>query len=86
MQRMKARTATAGLNQFRRLAIISSFVVFPFIILEFINMGPFPDFARSFLTALAAGLSVVALVLIAYAWVGIVVDQMPCFLGRPNCD
>jgi hypothetical protein len=29
---------------------------------------------------------IVVLVLIGYAWVGIVVDQMPCFLGRPNCD
>ena len=118
MHRMKARTATAGRNHFRRPAIISSFLVFPFIILESIKMGPFPDFARSFpiplfallwllacsfvsiltlmmrdestevkrIPALAAGLGVVVLVLIAYAWVGIVVDQMPCFLGRPNCD
>lgn len=23
---------------------------------------------------------------IASAWVGIVVDQMPCFLGVQNCD
>ena len=31
-------------------------------------------------------LGIVVLIFIAYAWVGIVVDQMPCFLGRPNCD
>ena len=26
------------------------------------------------------------LIMIAWAWVGLVVDQMPCFLGVPNCD
>jgi len=26
------------------------------------------------------------LLLIAAAWVGLVRDQMPCFLGVPNCD
>ena len=26
------------------------------------------------------------LMLIAWLWVGLVVDQMPCFLGVPNCD
>jgi hypothetical protein len=26
------------------------------------------------------------LVLIAWFWVGLVDDQMPCFLGVPNCD
>jgi hypothetical protein len=31
-------------------------------------------------------LRVVSLVLIASLWVGIVLDQMPCFLGIPNCD
>ena len=29
---------------------------------------------------------VVLLVLIAWLWVSVVVDQMPCFLGVPNCD
>jgi hypothetical protein len=24
--------------------------------------------------------------LIAWLWLGLVVDQMPCFLGVPNCD
>ena len=118
MRSMEARTAAAAPNHFRRSAIISSFLVLPFIILEFVRTGPFPDFARSFpiplfallwllafsfvsiltrmtrddsaqvkrIPALAAGLGVVVLVLIALAWVGIVVDQMPCFLGRPNCD
>lgn len=29
---------------------------------------------------------VVLLVLIALAWASWVIDQMPCFLGVPNCD
>jgi hypothetical protein len=33
-----------------------------------------------------AGLGFVVLALIAFAWVGIVIDQMPCFLGVQNCD
>lgn len=28
----------------------------------------------------------VLLMLIAWFWVSLVVDQMPCFLGVPNCD
>jgi hypothetical protein len=29
---------------------------------------------------------VVARVLAAVGWAGIIGDQMPCFLGAPNCD
>jgi hypothetical protein len=29
---------------------------------------------------------VILLVLIAWLWVGIIIDQMPCFLGVPLCD
>ncbi len=29
---------------------------------------------------------VVFLVLIAWVWIGVVKDQMPCFCGIPNCD
>lgn len=29
---------------------------------------------------------VVVLVLVAWLWTGILIDQMPCFLGVPNCD
>ena len=29
---------------------------------------------------------VVFLVLIAWLWVGMIIDQMPCFLGVPRCD
>jgi hypothetical protein len=31
-------------------------------------------------------LRVVCLALIAWMWMGILIDQMPCFLGVPNCD
>lgn len=31
-------------------------------------------------------LKVGALIFIAWMWVSIVIDQMPCFLGVPNCD
>ena len=31
-------------------------------------------------------ISVVFLVLIALMWTTLIVDQMPCFLGVPNCD
>lgn len=30
--------------------------------------------------------SIIFLILIAFVWVSIVADQMPCFLGVPNCD
>lgn len=29
---------------------------------------------------------VAVLGLIVYVWVALVADQMPCFLGQPNCD
>ena len=31
-------------------------------------------------------LRVVVLVLVAWMWTGLLIDQMPCFLGVPNCD
>jgi len=31
-------------------------------------------------------LRVVVLILIAWLWAGALIDQMPCFLGVPNCD
>jgi hypothetical protein len=31
-------------------------------------------------------LSIIFLALIAFVWGSIVADQMPCFLGVPNCD
>jgi hypothetical protein len=36
----------------------------------------------------AVSLAVRALAAIALAWMGVagIVDQMPCFLGVPNCD
>ena len=29
---------------------------------------------------------VIFLALLAWMWLGILIDQMPCFLGVPNCD
>ncbi len=29
---------------------------------------------------------IIILVLIAWLWIGVLLDQMPCFLGVPNCD
>ena len=29
---------------------------------------------------------IVMLMLIAWMWMSVVIDQMPCFLGVPNCD
>lgn len=31
-------------------------------------------------------ISVVLMIFIAVVWIGAVMDQMPCFLGVPNCD
>ena len=31
-------------------------------------------------------LRVVVLVILAWVWGGILIDQLPCFLGVPNCD
>jgi len=48
---------------------------------------------RSLRTSAGRGASVVRLmprvvlvILIAWLWVDLVADQMPCFLGVPNCD
>ena len=31
-------------------------------------------------------LSVALLIFIAWMWAGLILDQLPCFLGVPNCD
>jgi drug/metabolite transporter (DMT)-like permease len=28
----------------------------------------------------------ILLILIAFIWIDVIIDQMPCFLGLPNCD
>lgn len=38
--------------------------------------------APNFMLVLKGG----ALIFIAWMWVSLIVDQMPCFLGVPNCD
>ena len=43
------------------------------------SQGGAPSSVRRLLTA-------VCLIVIAWFWGAIVIDQMPCFLGVPNCD
>jgi hypothetical protein len=38
------------------------------------------------LSYLRRPLAAACLVFIAWFWITVVVDQMPCFLGVPNCD
>ena len=44
------------------------------------------DAARAGRSLSTRFLGALLLIMIAWAWVGLVVDQMPCFLGVPNCD
>ena len=89
-------------------ALISTCLLLPFIVLEWINRQqfaegfPIPLFAAMWLLAAAsifvllpvmrtrsaAGLiaRVVVGVCVAWLWVALVQDQLPCFLGVPNCD
>ena len=41
---------------------------------------------RSTAQLLSLLLGVVFLILLAWLWVGLIHDQMPCFLGVPNCE
>jgi hypothetical protein len=102
----------------RSPAIISSFLILPFMALELINRQGlraregFPvalfavlwllpvafililgrtarqirtgDTGGRHLITLAAGAA--CLLVIAWVWGAVVLDQMPCFLGVPNCD
>lgn len=100
----------------RSPAIVSFFLVLPFMLLEAINRRnfgegfPIPLFIFLWLLQVAfmvtlmppiqsiqAGMSiikspilllirVVILVVVLWMWMGIVTDQMPCFLGVPSCD
>ena len=45
-----------------------------------------PAGMSNFALALSLLLRVVFLILISWIWVGLILDQMPCFLGVPNCD
>jgi len=36
--------------------------------------------------ALSTTASIVSLILLAWLWIGLIHDQMPCFLGVPHCD
>ena len=81
--------------------VVALGLVLPFVLLEAVNRGVdrnFPVVLFALMWMLAAAfvailmrpsrplLRVVLLIPIAAFWVGLVVDQMPCFLGVPNCD
>jgi hypothetical protein len=38
------------------------------------------------MTRLAVVAGVLVLILVALLWARVVLDQMPCFLGVPDCD
>jgi hypothetical protein len=113
---MHSVKAFASNTHLRIPALVSTVVVLPFVMLEWVNRRDFHDgfpiplfglmwlLSFSFIVVLmpvprrlSAGnrhipnpfglLSRVGL-LIAVAWlfVSLVLDQMPCFLGVPNCD
>ena len=104
------------LTNLRSPAIISFFLVLPFMFLESVNRRnfregfPVPLFVVMWLLPMAfililmpvvrsirawnslvphpahLLLGVAFLVFIAIVWAGILVDQLPCFLGVPLCD
>jgi hypothetical protein len=59
-------------------------VVFSLILIPFIQKVRVGENTR--LKPIALLLSVLLLLLIAWVWINILRDQMPCFLGVPNCD
>ena len=52
-------------------------LVLPLVVLELVNRRGFNQ---------GFPVKVVLLGLVAWYWIGLVIDQMPCFLGAPNCD
>lgn len=116
MQMINWNTLSRIPGDFKTPALISSFLVLPFIALELINRRSLPEgfpvvlFVSMWLLPLSFILilmpilrnlraekrsktnllslipRVVLLIFIAWFWVGLVLDQMPCFLGVPNCD
>jgi hypothetical protein len=77
----------------------STFASFPYTLFGVLWFLPlvFVITAKPLLQPLGARTSVLAhpaalvirlslLGLISFAWLGIVADQLPCFLGVPNCD
>ena len=103
-------------SRFRTPALISSILVLPFLVLEWVNRRSYPEGFPILLFALlwllpflflrmlslilgstsAEGCKAVplphvlargaALALLLWLWVSLLHDQLPCFLGVPNCD
>jgi hypothetical protein len=57
---------------------------FIFILMPVLRNTPLRD--KSIINPLSLFLRAALLIVIAWLWVGIVLDQMPCFLGVPYCD
>ena len=81
--------------------VVLPFIVLELINRRFDGNFPFPLFVVMWLLSFAfvllvrplarpgrlhVALRVAGLILIGWVWTGLVIDQMPCFLGVPNCD
>jgi hypothetical protein len=49
-------------------------------------LGSLPAGNRNMQRAIKLLPRIALLIVIAWLWVGLTLDQMPCFLGVPNCD
>lgn len=107
---------TTFLGKLKWAFLLGGALTLPFIALEWVNTGGFPqgfpfsvfgflwgmpaffylilkwlvvriNTGRTGIRQWAALILLLAvLVIIAVAWVNFIADQMPCFLGIPNCD
>ena len=57
-----------------------------FMIILMPVMRGLPAGSRNMPNAVSLVPRIVLLLVIAWLWMSLVVDQMPCFLGVPNCD
>jgi hypothetical protein len=72
-------------------AVVGILAVVPFALLELVNRSglneAFPFVLFVLLWVLPGVLFwVIVLGVLAWFWIVILTDQMPCFLGVPNCD
>ena len=61
-------------------------IPFAFIVIVMPIVRSLQTANRASLTPLRVLPRIVVLALFAWLWVSLVLDQMPCFLGVPNCD
>jgi len=81
------QAAPGALKSFLTSLLISSFLVAPFIVLSLTpalrRLRAERDF-RALKLGHWAGLALSCFLMFVYA--NVVIDQLPCFLGVPNCD